>query len=173
MCGSVRKNKRSSAYAATLNSFSVIWNPLIELFACIRLINSLSDMMKSKGDNGQPCLIPFFVMTLFDSVPFILSLAEGFWHAAWPVYITCSLTSTWRLARTSSHLPVRLSLRRLSRLYSSCTPAVLHSVAGATLSSVSDRRFPVAHGRHPPCIVTWQQLQGRQGGGWLVFARNI
>lgn len=61
MCDCVKKNNRSLAYAAILNSLPAILKPWMEVFWLTKLIKGSGEIINNSGESGQPYLVLFFI----------------------------------------------------------------------------------------------------------------
>lgn len=77
MAASKKKNRRSSAYAANLNSLFAVLKQWMEAFWLIKWIKGSKEMVSSKGERGQSCVVPFLIFMLSKKVPLIKIFAVG------------------------------------------------------------------------------------------------
>uniref|UniRef100_A0A670YX28 Uncharacterized protein n=1 Tax=Pseudonaja textilis TaxID=8673 RepID=A0A670YX28_PSETE len=97
--GSSNINTRLSAKACNLYSSFLIFIPFISLSSLIFLFNTSNVNSNSRGDSGQPCLVPFLISMDSVNSPFIITFAVCSWYIvsmAWikflqkPICINCS-----------------------------------------------------------------------------------
>ncbi|KAG9461411.1 hypothetical protein GDO78_016946 [Eleutherodactylus coqui] len=75
--GSVRRSRTSSANKLILCCLSPAGIPLMFAFNLIASARGSIIRVKSKGDNGHPCRVPFVILKGFEKVPSTRTPAEG------------------------------------------------------------------------------------------------
>lgn len=76
MVGYVRKNIRSSAYAATQFCLPTRM-PLMSKLDLTRHRKDSSSRMKIRGDKGHPCVVTFYIMNDSDTFPLTITETVG------------------------------------------------------------------------------------------------